>query len=255
MKILVIAPHPDDEVLGCGGTIAKLVGGKVYNGITVSSGDVIMISELSILDVVISNKHQYRDRMQSNPEKPCYLYRGGQYFAVKLRENITDSTYKPYDKFIAEMKKEEKKEINKMVVEQEKQFNDGVPAPTVSSTTPTPTPGIVTRSVPKIISASRARFQYSTEVTNAVSDSKKVAYERIIKQLLQDKLTQSGCENAKNKVEDAQKNGRAPLVSSMKFTIFKSEDSAIVQKILDLEMQIKTSRCCSLSCSVWCWQL
>ena len=32
MNVLVIAPHPDDEVLGCGGTIAKHAkeGDKIY---------------------------------------------------------------------------------------------------------------------------------------------------------------------------------------------------------------------------------
>ncbi|KKR86620.1 MAG: hypothetical protein UU34_C0012G0018 [Candidatus Curtissbacteria bacterium GW2011_GWA1_41_11] len=31
-KLLVIAPHPDDEVIGCGGLIAKIkdAGGQVY---------------------------------------------------------------------------------------------------------------------------------------------------------------------------------------------------------------------------------
>ena len=39
-KLLVIAPHPDDEVFGCGGTMAKIkdLGGDVYV-IVVSSGD------------------------------------------------------------------------------------------------------------------------------------------------------------------------------------------------------------------------
>ena len=32
MKILVISPHPDDEILGCGGTILKHkdIGDKIY---------------------------------------------------------------------------------------------------------------------------------------------------------------------------------------------------------------------------------
>lgn len=49
MNILVIAPHPDDEVLGCGGTIAKHVacGNQVYVAI-VTRGTVPMFSEQAI---------------------------------------------------------------------------------------------------------------------------------------------------------------------------------------------------------------
>jgi LmbE family N-acetylglucosaminyl deacetylase len=38
MKILIIAAHPDDEVLGCGGTIAKLVE-KGYEVFTLILGE------------------------------------------------------------------------------------------------------------------------------------------------------------------------------------------------------------------------
>ena len=49
MRVLVIAPHPDDEVLGCGGTIAKHVadGNQVYVAI-VTRGTVPMFSEPAI---------------------------------------------------------------------------------------------------------------------------------------------------------------------------------------------------------------
>jgi LmbE family N-acetylglucosaminyl deacetylase len=47
-RVLVIAPHADDEVYGCGGTIAKLkdLGSKVYV-IVVSVGDVVHYGEKS----------------------------------------------------------------------------------------------------------------------------------------------------------------------------------------------------------------
>ena len=43
MKVLVIAPHPDDEVLGCGGTIKKHINKFIDIGV-----DQINLSELAI---------------------------------------------------------------------------------------------------------------------------------------------------------------------------------------------------------------
>ena len=47
MKVLVIAPHPDDEILGVGGTIAKKVksGNEVYVCVVTKGGPPIFNSE------------------------------------------------------------------------------------------------------------------------------------------------------------------------------------------------------------------
>ncbi len=48
MKVVVIAPHPDDEVLGCGGTIAKHTsqGDDVYVVIVTKGGEPLFSDEL-----------------------------------------------------------------------------------------------------------------------------------------------------------------------------------------------------------------
>lgn len=48
MKVLVIAPHPDDEVIGVGGTIAKRAneGHKVYVCVVTKAGEPLFRSEL-----------------------------------------------------------------------------------------------------------------------------------------------------------------------------------------------------------------
>lgn len=60
-RVLVLAPHADDEVYGCGGTIAKLkdVGSKVYV-IVVSVGDVAHYGEKSNKQLV-SGDTRYKE--------------------------------------------------------------------------------------------------------------------------------------------------------------------------------------------------
>lgn len=52
MNVLVIAPHPDDEILGCGGTIAKHIanGNKVYV-LVVTKGCLPLFDEAGVLQV------------------------------------------------------------------------------------------------------------------------------------------------------------------------------------------------------------
>jgi len=60
LKILVISPHPDDETLGCGGTLLKF--GKEGNAlywliITTITESLVREKEIS----VVSNKYNFKD--------------------------------------------------------------------------------------------------------------------------------------------------------------------------------------------------
>lgn len=81
MKILVIAAHPDDEVLGCGGTIAKLSGKNKVSTLILGEGVTSRIraftqktkAELSMLrdDIITANmvlgvKNVYAENLPDN---------------------------------------------------------------------------------------------------------------------------------------------------------------------------------------------
>lgn len=82
-KVLVVAAHPDDEVLGCGGTIYKL-GSKGHN-----------VSVLFLSDGVssrIQNKlNKEIDNRKKNAIKSCKILKVKNYFFENLPDNAFDT--------------------------------------------------------------------------------------------------------------------------------------------------------------------
>jgi len=86
MNVLVIAAHPDDEVLGCGGTIARLVeqGGDVY---------------IAILGEGITSRYGHRDEadqehldeLHATSEQVAELLGASELFMYNLPDNRFDT--------------------------------------------------------------------------------------------------------------------------------------------------------------------
>lgn len=82
-KILVVAAHPDDEVLGCGGTIFKLAsqGNKIF---IVFLSDGVSSRRSNILNEEINFR-------KDNAIKSCKILKVSNYFFENLKDNSFDS--------------------------------------------------------------------------------------------------------------------------------------------------------------------
>ncbi len=100
MNILVFAPHPDDEVLGCGGTIKKhvLVGDRVYVCV-VTRGAMPLFPEDNVQQV----RREHREAMDSlGVEEISYL----DFPAVMLEEQHRYEVNKAIDNVVKKYKPE-----------------------------------------------------------------------------------------------------------------------------------------------------